>query len=87
MMNTCETQNVKKEDFKRSILQILLFESKEKSALKEIEADEKKSFAEKEELKKKFAEEQKAINLQKNMLLQCVENASLEELSLIIKVM
>lgn len=86
MMKTSETQNVKKEDFKRSILQILLFESKEKSALKEIEADEKKSFAEKEELKKKFAEEQKAINLQKNVLLQCVENSSLEELSLIIKV-
>lgn len=86
-MKTSETQDVKKEDFKKSIIQILLFESKEKTTLKEIEADEEKSFAEKEELKKNFAEEQKAITLQKNMLLQCVENSSLEELSVIIKVL
>ena len=85
MMKTSEMQNIKKEDLKRNIFQILLFESKEKSAIKEIEADEKKSFAEKEELKKKFAEEQKAINLQKNVLLEYVKNSDLDELSLIIK--
>ena len=86
MMKTSESQSVNKEDYKKSILQILLFESKEKSAIKEIEADESKSFAEKEDLKKKFAEEQKAINLQKNVLLKCVENSDLAELSMIIRV-
>lgn len=86
MLKISEPQNVNKEDCKKSILQILLFESKEKFAIKEIEADESKNFAEKEELKKKFAEEQKAINLQKNVLLKRVENSDLAEFSMIIRV-
>lgn len=85
-MKATEQQDAKREELKRAIFQVLSFENKEKSAMKEIEADEGKSPFEKEESKKKFAEERKTAEQQKTELKKLVENADLNHLTSIIKV-
>lgn len=86
-MKNNEPKNAMYEEYKKGLLEIFSFESKEKVAIKEIEANENLTALEKEDQKKKYAETQKLITTKRKFFEKCVNESALEEFSLIIEVL
>lgn len=75
------------EEMRSSIVEILAFENKAKTYLREVDNDDKKSPEEKAKLKAEFKEKEKAIDQKRSVFLKSVEDRSIGAMEDIVKIL
>ena len=87
MADNNEKKVIDSDELRKSLVEILEFENKSKSYLKELEDDKDKSQEEKEKLKNEFKEKGKVIELKRESFLKSIEGRNVQDLEEIIKVL